>query len=33
MFLDEHKYLERFSNLQYCTFNDTYLDILKFQQQ
>ena len=31
--LDEHKYIEGFSNLRYCTFNETYLDILEFQQQ
>ena len=32
-FLDEYKHIGRFSNLHYCTFNDTYLDILEFQQQ
>ena len=32
-FLDEHKHIGRFSNLHYCTFNDTYLAILDFQQE
>ena len=31
-FLDEHKHIGRFSNLHYCTFNETYLDILEFQR-